>query len=136
MNVRTFIIVVIALAVWLGSPTHAVAKDVEFSATIGEIITTKQFDKKTIVSGADPRFFVKMTLDQDVDGIGKHGDSVGFAVHSLARDLMISDQKAAVGRRMNWVVGRKDESDILYLRRAGTNKPQRAVPSGGGTPSN
>jgi hypothetical protein len=135
MNVRTSAVVAIAIAVWLISPTRVVAKDIEFSATIAEITITKRFDKDTIVTGLDPRFRVRLTLDQDVEGIGKSGDSVSFLVHSLARDLKISDQRAAVGSRISWKLGRKEGSDMLYLQRAGKNEDQQDVPLDGKKPS-
>jgi len=125
MKIPTFVTLLAAFAVLLGASVRTEAKEVGFSATISEIRITRQFDSKTIVAGVDPRFLVTLTLHQDVDGIGKNGDSISFAIHSLARDLNITDQKTAVGNRILWKVSRDEERDMTRLRRIMTEKSRQ-----------
>ena len=91
-------------------------------ARIDEIETSRRFDKTTIVTGADPRFVVSLTLEQDMEGIGKRGDAVRFAIHSPVRDLRISDQRAAVGTQVLLLLSVAKESGFKQLSRAEPSK--------------
>ncbi|GAA5121132.1 hypothetical protein GCM10023212_15830 [Luteolibacter yonseiensis] len=120
-----------AFSIWLGSPSMVSADDVRFSARIDEILITRQFDKKVIVTGIDPRHLLRVTLEQDVEGVGKRGESVSFAIHSPARDLGISDPQAAVGNRMLLTLGTSNEGGIRHLRRIKTDRTDKAPATDG-----
>jgi len=131
MNIQTLSALVFTFAVWLCSPVQVKAKDVQFRAKIDEIKITRKFDKTTIVTGVNPRFVVRLTLEQDAEGIGKRGEAVSFAIHSPSRDLRIKDQRAAVGTQMLLRLSHSKESGLEYLRRVETNKAQQVAPSDG-----
>lgn len=122
MSIQTFSALVFTFAVWLCSLVQVEAKDVQFRAKIDGIEIARQFDKTTIVTGVDPRFVVRLTLEQDAEGIGKRGESVSFAIHSPVRDLRIADQRAAIGTQILLKLGLSKEGGVKYLSRVETNK--------------
>jgi hypothetical protein len=80
------------------SPAWGQEKAIEFDAKITGIRISRRYDSKTIVTGVDPRFVVRVILQEDAAGIGKSGDTIRFAIHSLARDLLITNIEEAIGK--------------------------------------
>jgi hypothetical protein len=113
------------------APTLAQEEAVEFDAKITEIKISRRYDSETIVTGVDPRFVVRMILQDDVAGIGKSGDTINFAIHSPARDLRITNTEQAIGKsiRLSLV---QASATLKILKRAKTKNAQQA---GSGEPA-
>ncbi len=51
-------------------------------------------------SAVDPRFVVEFKLVKDTEGVGLKGEVIAFAIHSPARDLLLSDYSSSAGHRI------------------------------------
>ena len=117
----------------LADTLHAEMPSVVFNARIDAVELTRRFDQKTIVTGADPRFVVRLTLKDDVKGVGSAGEKVAFAIHSPARDLRISAQEYAIGKQIRLKFSRSKDTNFKFLARAET-KNQQSAPIDGDKP--
>jgi hypothetical protein len=105
-------------------PAAAQEQAVEFDAKITEIKISRSYDSKTIVTGVDPRFVVRVVLQEDATGVGKAGDTINFAIHSPARDLRITDIEKATGQPIRLSLLQASKS-LKLLRRAETKNAQQ-----------
>ncbi|MBK1883450.1 hypothetical protein JIN85_13570 [Luteolibacter pohnpeiensis] len=133
MNIPRNIFKLAAILVMWSSSAQAEEQAVEFNAKITEIKNARRYDSTTIVTGVDPRFLVRVILLEDAPGVGKAGDAINFAIHSPARELLITDIEEATSKpiRLNLV---QPSKSLKLLRRAETKNSQQDVTGNGYSP--
>ena len=94
---------------------------------VGEILRVQILSKYSgtaKLAAVDPRFVVELRLTSDVGGLGKQEDSIAFAIHSPARDLLLSDYSSTTGKTIRLRVSRRNGAKRYFLRRALTKAQQ------------
>ncbi len=118
------------LAALIAFHQRAVAEESKsqvFDAKLIIVQMLSQFRGQVKVAAVDPRFVVTLELQQNVEELGKKGETVNVAIHSPARDLHLSDYQTSFGKLFRFRFSHSPESRTSSLQREVTTNAQQVV---------